>query len=506
MVKVMRKNILLVMIAVLTLVSCEQSVSDSSSSSQENVLTSIDIIKDGHSVNELNVFVGDSFTLTAQTNDEVIANISWESANDDIVTIDETGKVDIVNKGTTIISVKSIDYPYITDSIYIIATYKIEQLGVGSGLSKTDPIFLGNEGEDEPIEIYFIEMQHIYADSIFIKKGNVEVLIDAGYEYDGTFVHQILTEYVADNRLDLFMVSHSDGDHIDGIGNALETMDNISMMIDYGGIGNGNVLTTRNKYKEKGMKYYSAYDCVNHIAGATNRYYLTSEFYVDILNTGHYITSEKSSASNPSSVATIFTYKDFTFFTAGDITSATEASLIKNEDLPEVTLYKASHHGSHGSNSQEILDVLNPKAIAISAARANQYSDTPGAPQKEKTYNLNGASGHPASSAIERFYKTPNISTNLNVYWNAVNGTMKFISNGENDFEFKGSPTLKGYYDLTLTDNVAVWNEELQDFSNKVTGEENCKLHESKVFEFRNYVQYLPKWAQEQYFPNYNQA
>jgi len=91
-------------------------------------------------------------------------------------------------------------------------------------------------------------MQHIYADSIFIKKGNVEILIDAGYEYDGTFVNQLLMEKVADRRLDAFMVSHSDGDHIDGIAKALTGIDNISLMVDYGGAGGGNVLATRKKY------------------------------------------------------------------------------------------------------------------------------------------------------------------------------------------------------------------------------------------------------------------
>ena len=157
-------------------------------------------------------------------------------------------------------------------------------------------------------------------------------------------------------------------------------------------------------------------------------------FYFDILNTGNYLEPTGTSASNPYSVAVIFYYKNFSFFTAGDITTATEEKLLANEDLPEVTLYKASHHGSHGSNSQELLDTLNPKAVAISAARANQYQDTPGAPQKDKTYNLNAASGHPAADAIERIYKAPNISQNLNVYWNVVNGTMKFTT-GVQDHE-----------------------------------------------------------------------
>ena len=78
---------------------------------------------------------------------------------------------------------------------------------------------------------------------------------------------------------------------------------------------------------------------------------------------------------------------------------------------------------------------------------------------------------------------------------------MKFSTHGENNFTFEGSPTMKGYYDLTVTDGSPVWNDEIQDFENKVTGEENYRLHETNVFQFRDYIQYLPTWAQEEYFP-----
>ena len=107
------------------------------------------------------------------------------------------------------------------------------------------------------------------------------------------------------------------------------------------------------------------------------------------------------------------------------------------------------------------------------------------------------------NNGIERIYKAPNISKNLNVFWNDVNGTVKFTSYGEDDFTFEGSKTMKGYYDLTLTGRQPIQNEQLQDFENKVTGEENYRLHESKVFEFRNYIPYLPDWARQQYYPNY---
>ena len=37
-----------------------------------------------------------------------------------------------------------------------------------------------------------------------------------------------------------------------------------------------------------------------------------------------------------------------------------------------------------------------------------------------------------------------------------------------------------------------------QEFENKVTGEENFRLQETKIFKFRGYDQYLPDWYKEQ--------
>ena len=464
----------------------------------------IEILKEETEIDELVITEGDIVQLSALIDSDSVNAIptTWESSDETVATVNG-GTLKALKNGKAVITVSVNGKPYINDSIYLTVNSKVHQIGVGSGLSKEDPIYIGNEGEEEPIEVRFIEMQHIYSDSIFIKKGGVEILIDAGYEYDGEFVNKIIKQYCTDGRLDVLMVSHSDGDHVDGIANALKDVENISLMVDYGGVGTGNVGDARKKYGQKDMIYHSAYDSVNKLNGASDIYYLTDDFYFEVLNTGKYIKNTETSASNPESLAVIFYYKNFTFFTGGDITTATEEALLKNEDLPEVTLMKAAHHGSHGSNSQDFLDTLNPKAVAISAARANQYQAKPGGPNKNNTYNLNAASGHPAAEAIGRIYKAPNISKNLNVFWNAVNGTMKFTSYGKNDFTFEGSATLKGYYDLSITDGKAVWNDTLNDFENKVTGEENFKLHESKVFIFRDYVKYLPEWAKEQYFPNY---
>lgn len=81
---------------------------------------------------------------------------------------------------------------------------------------------------------------------------------------------------------------------------------------------------------------------------------------------------------------------------------------------------------------------------------------------------------------------------------------MKFTPYGNNDFEFSGSVTMRGYYNLTKTNGEVVWNSTINNFENKVTGEENFKLHESKVFVFRDYIKYLPDWAKKEYFPEYS--
>ena len=375
----MKKIICLIIVLLLT------TVTSCTAYNGDNVV-SLEIVKNNVVVNELDVAMGDEFKLDTKSNKGLYESVIWESSNPEVLSIDNKGNVIVHKAGQVVVTAKVSGQTYITDSIFIDSSNQVEQLGVGTGLSADDPIFIGNEGKNEPLEIYFIEMQHIYADSLFIKKGNVEILIDAGYEYDGEFVNQVITEHCTDGILDCLMVSHSDGDHIDGLEKALQNIDNISLMVDYGGAGGGNVLKTRNKYIPLGMQYHSAYDSVNSLNGASDVYYLTEEFYFEVLNTGHYITKNETSAGNGESLAVIFYYKDFTFFTAGDITTSTEATLLKNEDLPEVTLYKASHHGSNGSSSQELLDTLNPYGVAISAARANQYQAKPSAPNKNNTY------------------------------------------------------------------------------------------------------------------------
>lgn len=504
----MRRQSLIALLLSLVLSGCTKpssseapTLSSEPSISQPIVVTplSIDVTKDSEKIYEIIVHIDENITLNANVLPlNASQSVQWTINDEEIATISDTGILTGKALGETILTVSATDHPHIQTSIFVTVKAPVVQTGVGSGTSIDDPIFKGNEGE-EPLEIYFLETFHIYADSLLLKKGNVEILIDGGWVYDGEMNKALINSLVPDGRLDMVIATHGHSDHYDAIPELVSDIPFISSFLDYGPAGGENAGYKRlvnNRIASDNAYYYGAYDSVNGLNGAANRYYFTPEFYVDVLDTGAYGSSVSSSSGNDQSLALMFNYHNFKFFTAGDLTSSGELYLLNQSLLPEVSLYKPSHHGSHGSNEQSFLNKLNPYMVAITASRAGQYGVTPGPASPTRTYNLDGKGGHPAAAAIERIYKAPRISLNLNVYWNMPNGTMKFTTHGgATDVTMEGTPTRHGYYDLTLTSGLPIWNESLNNFENKVTGEEQKKFHETKVFAFREYESYLPAWV-----------
>ena len=88
--------------------------------------------------------------------------------------------------------------------------------------------------DDSPLEIYVLEMCGIYGDSIYIQQGDVDILIDAGWDTDGEYVRDFVDEYLEDDVLDLLVATHPHGDHVGGMATALTNVENITNIIDYG--------------------------------------------------------------------------------------------------------------------------------------------------------------------------------------------------------------------------------------------------------------------------------
>ena len=95
-----------------------------------------------------------------------------------------------------------------------------------------------------------------------------------------------------------------------------------------------------------------------------------------------------SADRNAASLSLLVEYRTFSGIFTGDIGSEQEKALLENNCLEgygikNVDFYKAAHHGSNYSNSQEFVEELSPKMTVISCAKKNSY-------------------GHPGEAAVGR--------------------------------------------------------------------------------------------------------
>ncbi|MGI6373775.1 MAG: ComEC/Rec2 family competence protein [Patescibacteria group bacterium] len=74
------------------------------------------------------------------------------------------------------------------------------------------------------------------------------------------------------------------------------------------------------------------------------------------------------------------------FLFSGDNELGAEEALLKSNFNLLAEVFKASHHGSKTSNSQEFLEAVRPQVVVVSAGRNNRYN-------------------HPAPVVLERFYQ-----------------------------------------------------------------------------------------------------
>ncbi len=88
--------------------------------------------------------------------------------------------------------------------------------------------------------------------------------------------------------------------------------------------------------------------------------------------------SADSADRNAASLSLLVEYRAFSGVLTGDIGSGQEKALVESGYLrrygiENVDFYKAAHHGSDHSNSQEFLEALSPKMTVISCAKKNSY-------------------------------------------------------------------------------------------------------------------------------------
>ncbi len=237
-------------------------------------------------------------------------------------------------------------------------------------------------------------------DSVYIKAGDNDILIDAGSEANSVDeIKDYVNQYCTDGKLEYVIATHADSDHIAGF--AGTTKENTSIFDFY---TTGVIIDfprtekdtgTYNRYVEKrakevseGAVHFTALECYNQTKdGAKKSYQLADGITMNILY--NYFYDHDASKENDYSVCVMFTHGDRNFLFTGDLEKKGEEYLVEYNQLPQVELYKSGHHGSKTSSNPDFLKVIKPKKVVITCCAAEpEYGDGYGFPHQETIDNI----------------------------------------------------------------------------------------------------------------------
>lgn len=262
-----------------------------------------------------------------------------------------------------------------------------------------DELGSGDEAgaKSSDLSIHFLELGNkATGDSILIKCGNTEVLIDAGSQQGSSAtLKSYIDKYCTDGKLEYVIATHADTDHISafvgtssgGKYNGILYSYEIGTLIHFAITGKDTQIYQKfcdavSYAESKGTQVFTAKQCYEQTDGAQRQYYIDSEQKVSLNILYNYYYYNKSSDENNHSVVTLLTEelangnrRNYLF--TGDLEEEGESKLVdyyksvpagyqsEYNVLPEVDLYKAGHHGSKTSSTAKLLAVIKPKYVAV---------------------------------------------------------------------------------------------------------------------------------------------
>ena len=231
---------------------------------------------------------------------------------------------------------------------------------------------------NQPLRGFEIDVLDVgQGDGIFLhSKSNVSFFFDGGSTDVKNVGEQRILPFLKAKgiqKIDYWVISHTDKDHISGLEEVLQS-----------GYPVANLIFSKYIIKDE------AYEELVVIAENNGCRVLKMDRN-DAVTDGKMRlecvfpdVSYQNDDKNAMSLVVRYEENGFSGLFTGDIGSMEEHYLTDNGFAEKVTYYKSAHHGSKHSNSAEFLKALSPEETTISCGRENSY----GHPGKEAVSNI----------------------------------------------------------------------------------------------------------------------
>ena len=288
------------------------------------------------------------------------------------------------------------DYSYVGDYVDALghtwkdATKTAPKTCQTCGATEGEKLPSTNAGYSDTLYVHYIDVGQ--GDSIFIKVGDCDILIDAGTANYGTTVSNYLKSQSVDD-IELMINTHPDADHCGGLTTVLNNyvVEEVWM--------SKNTSKTTTAYKN----FTSAVTKEGLTAKKPNKGTVYTYEYLTLT----VIYSENVSGdTNNSSIVVMLEYGNFKFLFTGDVGEEVEPTLISSGYDLDCDVLKVGHHGSKYSSTTAFLNAVKAEYGVICVGAGNSY-------------------GHPTSATLNRLS-----SAGVSVYRTDKNGNVVFSTNG----------------------------------------------------------------------------
>ena len=275
-----------------------------------------------------------------------------------------------------------------TGHIWAAATTDAPKTCTACGITEGDKLS-PSPTTSETLYVHYIDVGQ--GDSIFIKVGDCDILIDAGTATYGSTVSSYLNRQGVDD-IELMINTHADADHCGGLTKVLN---------DY--------VVEEVWISKDTNKNTSAY---NNFISAISREGLTAQkpnagtVYVYEYLTITVLYNAIGSDTNDSSIVVMLEYGSHKFLFTGDISGVIENRLVDNGVDLKCDVLKVAHHGSYKSSYERFLKATGAKYAVICVGADNSY-------------------GHPTNAALNRLK-----DAGSTVYRTDLNDNVVFSTNG----------------------------------------------------------------------------